>query len=105
MFPNFVFLSKHISEKVKVYLVFKCTYDFNRRHILLIFPIIKLVLNFVQGMLLRKNIILPFHVLDFLNLTDFQGVKLMWELLVAHLEDLGEITVAQFLDGVELFIS
>ena len=56
-------------------------------------------------MLLRENIILPFHVLNFLDLTDFQGVKLMWELLVAHLEDLSEITVAQFLDGIELFIS
>ena len=55
-------------------------------------------------MLLRKNIVFSFHVLNFLDLTDFKGVKLVWELFMAHLENLGEISVAQFLDCIELLV-
>ena len=49
-------------------------------------------------MLLHQNIVLPPHVLHFLNLTDFQSVVLAGKLLVVDLEDLCEVAIAQFPD-------
>ena len=105
MFPDFMLLSEHVSEKIKIDLILKSADDLHRRHHILIFPIVILFFYFVQGMLFRKYIILPFHILNFLNLTNLQGVKLVRKLFVTYLEDFGEIAITQFLDRVKLLVS
>lgn len=71
MLPNFMLLSKHVSEEIEVDLVFESADDFDRGHLVLVFPIIESLLDFIQSMLLRQNVIFPLHVLDFLDLANF----------------------------------
>ena len=88
MFPYFQSWSEHFRKEIKIQLVFESGEDLNRWHLLL-----KMLLHFIQRMLLHQNVILSFHTCNLLNLTNFQSKELIFEFVVLNLEDFSEVSI------------
>jgi len=83
MFPDFLFAPEHFGEEVEVQGVFESGYQANSWHfIAILWRLEEGITDFGECVLFHEDVGLTAHVLHLLDLADFQGVELVWELAV-----------------------